>query len=240
MSQKEETIIEHLTELRRRLIYILIFFSCSFLLAFLFASDVYQFLTSQFTVKLVVLGPNDILWIYMTLSSLMALTVSLPFMAYQIWAYIKPALEPKEAKFIILYIPSVFICFILGLIFGFFVVTPALLEVLLKLGDGLFNTQLTAQNYITFVFHTTIPIAVIFEFPVIMAFLTSIGLISSRFLIQYRRYAYFILIVLAVVLTPADLFSDLTLFIPLLFIYEIGIVISKMIERKKEKIHGIS
>lgn len=107
MSQKEETIIEHLTELRRRLIYILIFFSCSFLLAFLFASDVYQFLTSQFTVKLVVLGPNDILWIYMTLSSLMALTVSLPFMAYQIWAYIKPALEPKEAKFIILYIPSV-------------------------------------------------------------------------------------------------------------------------------------
>lgn len=176
----------------------------------------------------------------MTLSSLMALTVSLPFMAYQIWAYIKPALETKEAKFIILYIPSVFICFILGLIFGFFVVTPALLEVLLKLGDGLFNTQLTAQNYITFVFHTTIPIAVIFEFPVIMAFLTSIGLISSRFLIQYRRYAYFILIVLAVVLTPADLFSDLTLSIPLLFIYEIGIVISKMIERKKEKKHGIS
>ena len=104
----------------------------------------------------------------------------------------------------------------------------------------MFNTQLTAQNYITFVFHTTIPIAVIFEFPVIMAFLTSIGLISSRFLIQYRRYAYFILIVLAVVLTPADLFSDLTLFIPLLFIYEIGIVISKMIERKKEKKHGIS
>lgn len=240
MDKKEETIVEHLSELRKRLIYVLIFFSLSFILSFIFAGNLYHLLTSQFNQKLIVLGPNDILWIYMTLSSLMALTLSLPFMTFQIWAYIKPALEPREARAILMYIPAVFLCFILGLIFGFFVLTPALLQVLLQLGDGLFSTQLTAQNYMIFVFHTTVPIAIIFEFPIIMAFLTSIGILNSQFLVKQRRYAYFILIVLAVVLTPADFFSDLTLSIPLLFIYEIGIVLSKMIERKKGEKNGIS
>ena len=84
-------------------------------------------------------------------------------------------------------------------------VSPAILEVLLKLGEGLFDTQITAQNYLSFLLHTTVPLAVLFELPVIVSFLTSIGILTPVFLARYRRYAYFILLVLAVVLTPATL-----------------------------------
>ena len=214
--------VDHLTELRKRLILSLVFFIVSFIVSLLWSADIYKFLTSNFNNKLIVLGPNDILWIYLTLAGICAFTFSIPFICYQILAFIKPALEEKEARALLAYIPAVFICFIVGLIFGFFLVTPAILNVLLSIGDDLFNTQLTAQNYLSFVINTTIPIAILFEFPVVVAFLT-----------RNRRYAYFILIVIAVVITPADFISDIVMSIPLILIYEISIVISKYIYNKR-------
>ena len=132
------------------------------------------------------------------------------------------------------YIPAVLLCFILGLFFGFYLVTPAILNVLLSIGEDLFNTQLTAQNYLSFVINTTIPIAFLFEFPVIVAFLTSLHILTPLFLIKNRRYAYFILIVIAVVITPADFMSDLLMCIPLIFIYEISILVSRYIYKQKK------
>ena len=123
----------------------------------------------------------------------------------------------------------------MGLAFGFYFVTPAILQVLLGLGENLFETQLTAQNYLTFVFQTTLPLAFIFELPVIIAFFTSIGLIGPGLLITYRRHAYFILLVLAVILTPADFISDLAMTVPLILLYEVSIAISKWIFKRKRK-----
>ena len=117
--------------------------------------------------------------------------------------------------------------------FGFYYISPAILQVLLQLGDGLFETQLTAQSYLTFLLHTTVPIAVLFELPVIVAFLTSIGILTPAFLIHYRRYAYFILLVLAVVLTPADFISDLAMTVPLILLYEVSVLLSKIIYKRK-------
>ena len=154
-------------------------------------------------------------------------------MVYQIWEFIRPALRNSEAKAIFAYIPATFFSFILGLAFGFYFVSPAILQVLLSLGDGLFAVQMTAQNYLSFLFHTTIPIACLFELPVIVAFLTSIGLLKPQFLIKYRRYAYFVLLVLAVILTPADFISDLSMTVPLILLYEVSILLSKMIEKRR-------
>ena len=225
--------VDHLTELRRRMIYCLIFFIISFVVSLIWSADIYKFLTSNFNHKLIVLGPNDILWKYLTLAGICAVTFTIPFTCYQIWAFIKPGLEEREARALLAYIPAVFICFSLGLAFGFFLVTPAILNVLLSIGDDLFNTQLTAQNYLSFVINTTIPIAILFEFPVIIAFLTSIGIITPLFLTRNRRYAYFILIFVAVVITPADFISDIVMSIPLILIYELSVLISKYIYKKR-------
>ena len=135
----------------------------------------------------------------------------------------------------IAYIPATFVCFVLGLAFGYYFVSPAILEVLLKLGEGLFNTQITAQNYLIFLLHTTVPLAVLFELPVVVSFLTSIGIITPVFLTRYRRYAYFVLLVLAVVLTPADFISDLAMTAPLILLYEVSVTLSKLIYKRKQR-----
>ena len=106
---------------------------------------------------------------------------------------------------------------------------------LLKLGEGLFNTQITAQNYLTFLLHTTVPLAVLFEFPVVVSFLTSIGILTPVFLTRYRRYAYFVLLVLAVILTPADFISDLAMTAPLILLYEVSVTLSKLIYKRKQR-----
>lgn len=234
-TKQELTIVEHLTEFRSRFIWTISFFFISFLVSLYFSSSIYQFLTQGFSQKLIVLGPNDILWIYINLASLMAFTLTLPFLTYQVWAFVVPALEKAEARSVFWYIPAVFICFVLGLLFGFYLVSPALLQVLLSFGEGIFDTQLTAQNYLAFLLHTTLPMAVVFEIPVLVAFLTSIGILSPRFLVQYRRHAYFSLLVIAVIMTPADFTSDLAMTVPLLLIYEVSVTLSKWLYRRKEK-----
>lgn len=238
MDKKELTIIEHLVEFRKRLLAVIICFLLVFCISLLFADQVYQYITQGFSQKLIVLGPNDILWIYLRLASLMAFSLTLPYTVYQVWCFVRPALKTEEAGAIFVYIPATFICFIVGLAFGFYFVTPALLQVLLGLGENLFVTQLTAQNYLDFVFQTSLPLALIFELPVIIAFLTSIGLIGPGLLVSYRRYAYFILLVLAVILTPADFISDLAMTVPLIVLYEVSIVVSKWIIKRREEKNG--
>ena len=238
MDKKELTIIEHLVEFRKRLLAVIICFLLVFSISLLFADQVYQYITQGFSQKLIVLGPNDILWIYLRLASLMAFSLTLPYTVYQVWCFIRPALKTEEAGAIFVYIPATFLCFVGGLAFGFYFVTPALLQVLLGLGKNLFVTQLTAQNYLDFVFQTTMPLALIFELPVIIAFLTTIGLIGPGLLVSYRRYAYFILLVLAVILTPADFISDLAMTVPLIVLYEVSIVVSKWIIKRREEKNG--
>ena len=155
MDRKELTIVEHLVEFRKRLLAVVICFFLVFCVSLLFADQIYQYVTQSFQQKLIVLGPNDILWIYIRLASLMAFTITLPYTVYHIWSFIKPGLRKEEARAIFAYIPASFLCFLVGLVFGFYFVTPALLQVLLGLGEGLFETQLTAQNYLSFVFQMT-------------------------------------------------------------------------------------
>lgn len=229
----EQTLIEHLSEFRKRLIVTIVFFIIAFLISLVFCSNIYKLLTASFNQKLVVLGPNDILSIYLMLAGICAFSLTLPFASYQIWAFVRPALEEREAKVVLSYVPATFILFIAGLCFGFFFITPALLNVLLSFGDDLFNIQLTANSYLTFIIHTSLPLGIIFELPVIVAFLTSLHILTPQYLIKNRRYGYFILLVLAVVLTPADFISDLTMAAPLILLYEVSILVCKYIYKKR-------
>lgn len=233
-TSKEETIVEHLTEFRKRLILVLICFLIAFVGSLLFASEIYILLTSQFSKKLVVLGPDDILWIYVQLASISSLVLTLPFTVYQIWAFVRPALKKREARALLTYVPASFLCFIAGLAVGFFLVMPSLLEVLLSLGDGLFDTQITAKNYLVFVLHTCVPVACLFELPVLVAFLTQVSILTPHFLIKYRRYAYFVLLFIAVSLTPADIVSDIIMTLPLILLYEASILVSWLIWKRRK------
>lgn len=196
--------------------------------------DIYRWMVQDLGVKLTILGPTDILWVYFMLAGVFAITLTIPVFAWQTWLFVKPALTPKERKVTLSYIPATFILFVLGLCFGYFVVLPIVFHFLIGLGNDMFATMFTTEKYFRFVLHMTLPFAVLFELPVIVMFLTRIGLINPYALQKVRKYAYFVLVVVAVSITPPDFISDFLVTIPLLLLYEISISISKFVYKKRE------
>ena len=112
-----------------------------------------------------------------------------------------------------------------------------ILPFLLSLNDGMFNELFTVDRYFRFLLRVTIPFAFLFELPVVLMFLTSLGLITPSFLKRIRKYAYLVLLVIAAVITPPDLFLHLLVTVPLILIYEISISLSGVVYRKKLKRH---
>lgn len=232
---QEMPLMDHLNELRKRLIIVAVALIVFFVLGFVFVQDIYRWMVQDLGVKLTILGPTDILWVYFMLAGVFAITLTIPVFAWQTWLFVKPALTPKERKVTLSYIPATFILFVLGLCFGYFVVLPIVFHFLIGLGNDMFATMFTTEKYFRFVLHMTLPFAVLFELPVIVMFLTRIGLINPYALQKVRKYAYFVLVVVAVSITPPDFISDFLVTIPLLLLYEISISISKFVYKKREK-----
>ena len=235
MEDKELNIIDHLDELRTRLIITLAAFIIFFIVGFMFVEEIYNWLVRDLEVKLIVLGPSDILWVYFMLAAVIAFAGTIPVLATQVWLFIKPALKPIERKISLSYIPALFILFIVGLCFGYFVIFPTVMSFLIELGGEMMVTNFTAEKYFRFIFNTTIPFGVLFELPVVMMFLTSLGIINPYVLSKIRKYAYFVLIIIAILISPPDIMSDFLVAVPLIFLYEISVSFSKIVYKRKLK-----
>jgi sec-independent protein translocase protein TatC len=235
VADKDLNIISHLDELRKRLIITAISFVAFFILGFIYAEDIYKWFVRDLDVKLTVLGPSDILWVYFMLATVIAVAGTIPMFAFQLWLFVKPALMPGEIKITLSYIPALFFLFIAGLAFGYFVIFPTVFNFLIDLSKDMFVTNFTADKYFRFVLNMTIPFAVLFELPVVTMFLTSIGIINPFVLQKLRKYAYFVLIVVAITITPPDFMSDFLVMIPLLLLYEVSISLSKFVYKRKLK-----
>lgn len=235
--EKRMDIVGHLSELRNRLIVTGIFFIVFFIIGFIFIKDIYAFFESDFDFKLTVTSPGDIIWIYFTLAGLIAVVGTLPVLCLQLWLFIRPGLTKPERKASLSYIPAIFLLFVLGLVFGYYMFVKLILPFLLSLNDGMFNELFTVDKYFRFLLRVTLPFAFLFELPVIMMFLTSLGIVTPSFLKRIRKYAYFVLLVIAAIITPPDLFLHLLVTVPLILIYEISISLSGIVYRKKLKRH---
>lgn len=235
MADKELNLVDHLGELRKRLIIIAVTFLAFFILGFIFVEDIYRWLVKDLDIKLAVLGPSDIIWVYFMISSVIAIAATIPVFAFQLWLFVKPALMPNEIKITLSYIPALFILFIAGLAFGYFVIFPTVLNFLIELSGDLFVTNFTADRYFRFILNMTLPFAILFELPAVTMFLTSIGVINPYILQKLRKYAYFILVLIAITITPPDFMSDFLVTIPLLLLYEISISFSKIVFKRKQK-----
>ena len=223
MEDKELNLVDHLDELRKRLIVTAIAFLVFFGIGFFYVKDIYHFFVRDLDVKLIVLGPSDIVWVYFMLATIIAIAGTIPVLATQIWLFVKPALRPLERKISLSYIPALFILFLVGLSFGYFVIFPIVLNFLVELSGEMLVTNFTAEKYFKFIMNMTIPFGVLFELPVVVMFLTSLGIINPYVLVKIRKYAYFVLIVISVVISPPDFMSDIIVTIPLLLLYEISI-----------------
>ena len=235
MEEKELNVIEHLDELRTRLIITVTAFVLFLGVSFFFVQDIYKFFTRNLDEKLIVLGPSDVVWIYFTIASIVAIACTIPVLAIQIWLFVKPALLKHERRIALSYIPALFLLFIAGLAFGYFVIFPIVISFLTDLGNDVMTTAFTADRYFKFIINMSLPFAFLFELPIVMMFLTSLGIINPYIMAKYRKYAYFVLIVVAIIITPPEFLSDFIVSVPLLLLYEISISLSKYVYKRKQK-----
>ncbi|OXS79194.1 twin-arginine translocase subunit TatC [Domibacillus enclensis] len=233
MEEQNMKALEHLEELRKRLIITVAAFLVFFIVSFTFVQDIYHYIVKDLPFKLALLGPSDIIMVYVLIAVVVAGSATIPVAAHQTWLFVRPALSPAERKVTLTYIPALFFLFIGGLSFGYFVLFPIVLSFLMSLSGNMFATFFTTEKYFKFLLHMTLPFGVLFEMPIVMMFLTSLGILNPYNLQKMRKFAYFALIVVSILITPPDFLSDVLVIIPLILLYEISVSLSKMVYKRK-------
>lgn len=235
MSDPNMNLLDHLDELRKRIMITLAAFIFFFIIAFIFVRDIYEWLVKDLDMTLTILGPLDIIWVFFSLTGVAAFALTVPILIFQIWLFVKPGLSNNEQKVTLVYIPASFLLFIGGLCFGYFIVIPLVFDFLMGLGEDLFNPMFTPNNYFQFLLRLTVPFSILFEMPLVVMFLTSLGILTPVGMRKNRKYAYFALVVVSVLISPPDFISDILVIIPLLLLYEVSISLSSVVYRRKLK-----
>ena len=162
--------------------------------------------------------------------------LAFPFILWEFWKFISPALYSKEKKYALSFLFSASMLFFLGVLFGYFLIMPLSINFLAnyKISEVVKN-DIDLDSYLSLVKTTVISCGLVFELPIIIYFLSKIGLVTGKFLRNYRRYAYVIILIVAAIVTPPDVVSQMTVTIPLVILYEVSILISARIAKNKEK-----
>ncbi len=237
-NQNEQNLLGHLEEMRTRIIRTLIAFLVSMVAAFIYVRDIYQWLVRDMDQKLVILGPSDVMWVYFMIAGVVAIAVTLPVAAYQTWKFVQPAVPEQAQRATLLFIPSITLLFLLGILFGYLILFPMVLHFMNEMAANDFAAMYTAEKYFTFMIHMTVPFGLLFEMPAVVMFLTKLGILNPHRLAKARKLAYFILVIVAVTITPPDILSDVIVVVPLFLLYEISITISKFVYRNQLKMQN--
>ncbi|PSL50634.1 sec-independent protein translocase protein TatC [Salsuginibacillus halophilus] len=183
--------------------------------------------------ELVMLGPMDVIRLYMTVSGVLSLGLALPWFLFEAWRFIKPALHDTEARWMASVVPASLFSFLTGISFGYFIVFPVVYDFLLGLGSLHFSMMITAEDYVSFLLMSTLPLGVLFQLPLVLMGFAAMGLVTAERLSASRKYAYFTLFCLSAFITPPDLLSDLLVLGPFFLLYEFGILLARWVERRR-------
>lgn len=237
---KKMPITEHLAELRRRLVYCAVALLVCMVGAFVAKKYVFAVLMHPLkdtgVEKLTTLGVTEAFFQVLKVSVYAGLIVALPFILYQFWAFVLPALYENERRSVIPYVASTTGLFIAGVVFGYFIVLPVGLKFLVGYGGDQFNQLLQAERYINFVAMFLLGFGAVFELPLIMLLLAWADIVDHTRMRKARRYAIVVMAVVAMVLTPSqDPVSMILMLIPLMVLYEVGVWLAKWAARKKAR-----
>ncbi len=229
-TERTMTMMEHLRELRQRLIYCCLALAGGLLVSALpipgrssVAWTVMEFLLAPTDFKLQAIQPGETFITYMKVSLLTGAALALPVIIYQILMFVLPALLPHEKKYLYMAMPGVAICFALGVLFGYLALVPFAVKFLASFGSELIQQQWTVGAYLSFVTTILFWMGVSFETPLIIFFLAKMRVVSYPRLAQFRRYALLLAFVVAAIITPTpDPLNQTLVGVPLYLLYEIG------------------
>ncbi len=234
------TVVGHLEELRSRIIISLAVLAILTIAAFVFSENILDFINRPFTdtgLKLNVFKLTEGFIIRLKVSAIAALMAGLPFFVFQVWRFILPAIAREDRMFTRLSLLASIFLFYGGMVFVFFGLVPFAVKVMLGFVTPEMLSTIGANDYVSFVLLFCVLMGVLFEFPIVVMVLTRIGILTPAFLITKRKYAIVLIFVLSAVITPTqDVLTMLVVSLPLIFLYEISIMISRFtVVRKKRK-----
>ncbi|WP_028307577.1 twin-arginine translocase subunit TatC [Desulfitibacter alkalitolerans] len=235
MSDTSMTLIDHLEELRKVIIRIVIAVLVGTVVSFALFEDVLFIIINApiagKDIQLAQLAVTEVFITRLKISLLSGFIITIPFTAWQIWSFILPALYAHERKYVYMIAPMSAILFAAGVVFGYYVVLP--LALLFFIGQGAdLLPMLSFARYVAFVLGFLLPFGLVFQLPLAVVFLVKIGAADYKFFKAKRKYAIFIIFIISAVLTPADVVSQLLMAGPVILLYEISILIAWLIRKK--------
>jgi len=238
----EMPFLDHLEELRWRLIWSLVALGVATAVGLLIVTKldvigvlerpIRHLLPEQ---KLLFTSPTTPFLITLKLAFLVGIILALPFIAYQVWAFLSPALKAEERKYVIPAIWVSFGLFLAGIAMAYFMVLPLGLRFLLGIQSQSLSPIITIDEYLKFATRMLLGFGIIFELPVIMVVLAAMGVVSPEFLTHYRRHALVVLASLSAILTPPDVGTMLMMMTPLILLYEISIWLVRLVTRARRR-----
>jgi len=173
---------------------------------------------------------------YIKIALVAAIVLSSPWIILQLWLFISAGLYKKEKMAVLIYIPFSLIAFAAGVVFGYYVLIPTGLTYLATYADpGLVSVQVTLGFYLSFFLLLTVALGFVFQLPLVMMFLARTGIVSAKVYSKNRKYAILVAAIVGAVLTPPDPVTQLLLASPVIFLYELGIVLSRIVGKKKKE-----
>ncbi len=235
--EREMTFLEHLEELRWRIIYSLIGVVVGAIIAWIFIDYLVDYIllkpAKDSGAELQNLRPFGQLFLYMQIAIMVGIIISIPNIFYQFWQFISPALHKRERKYLLSIVIFSSLCFLLGIAFAYFVMLPLALKFAAQFGSAAIKNQFAIDEYMSIIISVMLAAGLVFELPMISFFLSKLGILKPSFMRRYRRHAYVIIIIAAAFLTPGtDPVSQIILTVPLIILYEISILISKLSQKK--------
>jgi len=237
MEDKPQTLVEHLEELRSRIILSLAALLITTLLCYGFSQKILSIVTKpiqKLVDNLVYISPIELFYTHLKLAFFGGIFFASPIIIYQIWKFIVIALKPKEKRLIYFYTPFSFFSFIGGALFAYFFITPLGLKFLLSFSTPTITPMISVSKYISFLGMFLLISGTIFELPLVIMFLTKINIVTPQLLASKRKYAIVLIFIISALLTPPDVVTQILLAIPLILLYEISILCSKLIFKRKQ------
>ncbi len=237
---KEMPFLDHLEELRFRIIRSLIALVVGMLICLLFSKQLINIMLWPTTrvnlpLDIQVLKVQGMFIVTLEVAFFGGIVLALPYILYQAWMFVAPGLYPHERTYVPKIITFATVLFLIGVAFAFTIIFPFALNFFLGLAPPSVRTNIAIDFYIGFLIRLLLVFGVIFELPILSFFLSKMGILTPEGMRKYRRHAIVVIFVLAALFTPPDPFTQIMLGIPLVLLYEVSILISAMVRRSKEK-----
>lgn len=240
MAEETLPLTVHLAELRTRLIRSFIAVGACFLISYAYIEQIFEFLMRPMLqamppgAPLVFTGLTEGFFTYFKLAMVSGVCLASPVILYQFWRFIAPGLLEHEKKYALPFVVSVTIFFLLGTAFCYYVVFPSVFRFLLSFSSDIVRPMPSIKDYLSFSSKLLLTFGLIFEYPPLIFFLAKVGVVRGTWLAGQRRYAIVLIFIISAVITPPDVVSQILMALPMMALYELGIIIARIFGKRDD------